>query len=160
MRVAADADAGSVDLGQPVDVVDGDAHLVLDAFAGLLAPTLGSDDAALQVDLVAQAALVDLFGEQQRIRAGRGNDRGSQVLHHLQLLVGIAWTGRDGHGAQALATELKADAGCPQAVTWGYLHAVFIRDAGDPIAAGEHVGPVVHVPPRVGNDDRRARRAR
>ena len=44
---------------------------------------LGADDALLQVNLVAQVALGDLLGEQQRVGAGGADDRGLQILHHL-----------------------------------------------------------------------------
>ena len=160
MLFAGDADARAVDLGQTVDVEDLDAKLVGNALAHLLAPALGADDALAQVKLVAQAALLDLLGKQQRI-AGRARDNGgAQILHHLQLLFGVAGAHGNGHGAQALAAQLEADAGSPQAVARGYLDAVGVRDARRLVAACEHGGPIVDVLLRVGDDDRGARGAR
>ena len=160
MLFAGDADARAVDLGQAIDIEDLDAQLVGDALAHLLTPTLGADDALAQVKLIAQAALLDLLGKQQRIAGRARDDGGMQVLHHLQLLFGIAGAHRDGHGAQALAAQLEADAGSPQAITRGNLDAVGVRDARRLVAAREHGGPIVDILLRVGDDDRGARGAR
>ena len=160
MLFTGDADARAVDLGQTVDVEDLDAKLVGDALAHLLAPALGADDALAQVKLVPQAALLDLLGKQQRIAGRARDDGGAQVLHHPQLLFGVAGAHRDGHGAQALAAKLEADAGSPQAVARGDLDAVGVRDARRLVAACEHGGPIVDVLLRVGDDDRGARGAR
>ena len=65
--LAADTDAGAVDLGQAVDIVELDAEQVLDTLAHLVAPALGADDALLELNLVAQAALLDFLAEQQRV---------------------------------------------------------------------------------------------
>ena len=160
MLFAGDADARAVDLGQTVDVEDLDAKLVGDALAHLLAPALGADDALAQVELITQAALLDLLGKQQRIAGRARDDGGMQILHHLQLFFGVAGTHGDGHGAQALTAQLEADAGSPQTVTRGDLNAVGVRDARRLVAAREHRGPIVDVLLRVGDDDRGARGAR
>ena len=160
MLFAGDADARTVDLGQAVDVEDLDTQFVGDALAHLLAPTLGADNALAQVELVAQAALLDLLGQQQRIAGRARDDGGMQILHHLQLLLGVAGAHGDGHGAQALAAQLEADAGSPQAITGSDLNAVGVRDARRLIAAREHGGPIVDVLLRIGDDDRGARGAR
>ena len=76
------------------------------------------------MNLVAQVALGDLLGEKQRVGAGGADDRGLQILHHLQLLLGVARPHGNGHGAQALGAQLETDAGRPQAVARGDLDAV------------------------------------
>ena len=92
--LTADADAGTVDLGQTVDVVEFDAEFFGDALPHGVAPALGTDDTLLQVDLVLDAPLFDLFREEQRI-GGRGTeDGGLHVDHHLELFVGVAGTHR------------------------------------------------------------------
>ena len=158
--VAGNADARAVHLGEAVNVVNLDAQLVLNAVAHLLAPALGADDALLQVNLVAQVALGDLLGEKQRVGAGGADDRGLQILHHLQLLLGVARPHGNGHGAQALGAQLETDAGRPQAVARGDLDAVERGDARHLVAAGELRGPVDDVLLGVGDDNRRARGAR
>ena len=160
MLFAGDTDARAVNLGQTVDVEDLDTQLVGDALTHLLAPALGADDALAQVELVAQSALLDFLGKQQRIAGRARDDGGAQVLHHLQLLFSVTGTHGDGHGAQALATQLEADAGSPQAITRGNVDTVGVRDARRLVAAREHGGPIVDVLLRVGDDDRRARGAR
>ena len=156
VSLAVDADTGAVDFGQAVDVVQFDAQFVGDATAHLLAPALGADDALAQLDLVADAALLDLFRQKQGVGAGRAQHGGAQVLHHLQLLVGIAGTHGDGHGAQALAAQLEADTRGPQAVAGGDMDAVFGGQARIFVAARELDGPVIDVLLGVGNDHRRA----
>ena len=99
MRLAGNADARAVDLGQAVDVEDFDAQLVRNTVAHLLAPALGTDNALLQVELVTQAALGDFLGEQKRVARRAGDDRGMQILHHLKLLLGVAGTHRNRHSA-------------------------------------------------------------
>ena len=158
--LAVDADAGTVDLGQAVDVVEFDAEFFGDAFAHRLAPALGTDDTFLQVDLVLDAALFDLLGEEQGIGGCGAEDGGLHVDHHLELFVGVAGTHGDGHGAEFFRACLEADARGPQTVTGSDVDAVFLRDAGGLIAAGEHGGPVIHVFCRVGDDDRKAGGAR
>ena len=160
MSLTGNADARAVNLGQAVDIEDFDAQLVRDAVTHLLAPALGADDALLQVELVTQAALGDFLGEQKRVARRAGDDRGMQVLHHLKLLLSVAGTHRDRHGAQALAAKLEADACGPQAVTWGNLDTVEIGDARSSVAALKLDCPIGHVLGGVGDDDRRARRAR
>ena len=113
MLFAGDADARAVDLGQTVDVEDLDTKFVGDTLTHLLTPALGSDDALAQVELIAQATLLDLLGKQQRIAGRARDDGGMQILHHLQLFFGVAGTHGDGHGAQALTAQLEADAGSP-----------------------------------------------
>lgn len=67
VSLAGDANARAVNLGQAIDIEDFDAQLVRDAVAHLLAPALGTDNALLQVELVAQAARGYFLGEQKRI---------------------------------------------------------------------------------------------
>ena len=154
---ARNADARAVHLGQTIDV---DAHLVGDAVAHLVTPTLGADHAFAQVKLIAQAALADFLGQQQRIAASAGDNGGVQVLHHLQLLFRVAGAHGDGHGAQTLAAQLEADTGSPQAIARSDLDTVLVRDARRFVAARENGCPVDDVLLRVRDDNRRARGAR
>ena len=158
--LAADADAGAVDLGQAVDVVEFDAEFFGDALSHGVAPALGTDDTLLQVDLVLDAALLDLLGEEQRVGGCGAEDGGLHVDHHLELFVGVAGTHRDAHGAEFFRTGLEADAGGPETVTGSDVDAVLVRDAGHLVAAGEHGGPVIDVFASVGDDDRKAGGAR
>ena len=111
--LAVDADAGTVDLGQAIDVIEFDAELVGDATAHLLAPAFRADDALAQPDLVADATLGYLLGKTQRVRARRAKHRALEVHHHLELLVGVARAHGNCHGAKQLASRLEADAGRP-----------------------------------------------
>ena len=149
----------AVDLRQTVDVVDLDAQLVLNAVAHLLAPALRSDDALPQVKAVANGALPDLLGQQKRIRARGGENRRLQILHHLQLLLGVAGAHGDGHGSEALRAELEADARRPQSIAGRNVDAVLVGDARHLVATRELNGPVLDVFAGVGDDDGRARRA-
>ena len=99
----------------------------------------------------------DLLGQKQRVRAGGAQHGGLQVLHHLQLLLGVAGPHRHGHRAQALGAQLKADARRPQAVPGRDLDTVGVRDARRFVAARELNSPIDHVLGRVRDDDRRAR---
>ena len=158
--LAADADTGTVDLGQAVDVVELDAEQVLDTLAHLVAPALGADDALLELNLVAQAALLDFLAEQQRVARSRTQHRGLEIDHHLDLFLGIAGPHGHRHGAELLAACLEPDSRSPQAVTWRNLHTVFLGDTRVLVAARELRRPVVDVFLGVGDHDRRARRAR
>ena len=158
--LAVDADAGTVDLGEAVDVVEFDAEFFRDALSHGFAPALGTDDTFLQVDLVLDAALFDLLGEEQGIGGRGAEDGGLHVDHHLELFVGVAGAHGDGHGAEFLRTGLETDAGGPETVAGRDVDAVFARDAGGLVAAGEHGGPVIDVFAGVGDDDRKAGGAR
>ena len=159
VRVARDADAGAVHLGQAVDVVDLHAQLAGNARAHFVAPALGADDALAQAELVADAALGDFLSQQERVGTGGAEHGGLQILHHAQLFLGVAGAHGNGHGTQVLGAQLKADARRPQAVTGGDLDAIGIRDARGLVTAGELDSPVRHVLLRVRHDDRRARGA-
>ena len=158
--LTADTDAGAVDLGQAVDIVELDAEQVLDTLAHLVAPALGADDALLELNLVAQAALLDFLAEQQRVARSRTQHGGLEIDHHLDLLLGVAGPHGHRHGAELLATCLEPDSRSPQAVTWRNLHTVFLGNTRVFVAARELRRPVVDVFLGVGNHDRRARRAR
>ena len=158
--IAAHAHARAIDLGEAVDVVELDAQLVGDALAHLLAPALGTNEALGEGELVTDALLGDTLGQKQGVRRGGAQDGGLQVLHHAQLLLGVARAHGDGHGAHALGTELEADTCGPQAITRRDVDAVFTRAADGTVAAGEHLGPVVNVLLGVRDDDRGAGRAR
>ncbi len=153
--LAADADTRAVDFGEAVDVVVLHAERVNDALADLLARTLGARDELLELDLVLDAALLDLLGQQERIARSSGQHGGLHVDHELQLLLGVARAHGDGHGAEALATRLEADSRSPQAIARRDLHAVLRRDARKLVAARELDGPVVHVLLGIRDDDRR-----
>ena len=157
---AAHADARAVHLGEAVNVVQLDAELVRDAAAHLVAPALAADDALSQVDFVADAALFDLLGQQQRVGRRGAEHRALHVLHHAQLLIRVAGAHRDDHRAELLRAVLEADARGPQAVSGRHLDTVARRDARHLVAALEELGPVLDVLLRVGDDDRRAGRAR
>ena len=158
--LAADADAGTVDLGQTVDVVKFDAEFFGDALSHGFAPALGTDDAFFQVDLVLEASLLDLFSEEQSVRRRGTEDGGLHVDHHLELFIGVAGAHRDAHGAEFFRAGLEADTGGPEPVARGDVDAVPVRDAGHLVAAGEHGGPVIDVFASVGDDDRKAGGAR
>ena len=83
-----------------------------------------------------------------------------QVLHHLQLLLGIARTHGNSHSAQALAAKLEPNARSPQTIPRGNLNAILIGNARRAIATREHFGPIGNILRGVRNNDRRARRAR
>ena len=158
--IATNADAGAVHFGQAVDVVNLNAQFILDALAHLLAPTLGTDDALLQGDLVVDAAGLDFLGQKQGIRRGCSQDGGLHVAHELQLLFGVARTHGDGHRTNAFGARLEADARGPQTVAWGDLDTVLVGDARHFVAAREQGCPVVNVLLGVGDDDGRTRGAR
>ena len=160
MRITADADARAVDLRQAVDVVGIDAEFLADGLAHLLAPALRADDALAQVDLVLDAALLDLLGQEQGIGARRTEDCALHVHHHLQLLLRIAGAHRHGHGAELLAAGLEADTRRPEAVARRDLHTVAVRDTCHRIAARELCGPVLDILRRIRDDDGLPRRAR
>ena len=65
--LAVDADTGTVDLCQAVNVVEFDAELFRDPLAHLLAPSLGTDHALPEVNLVRDPALLDLLRQKERI---------------------------------------------------------------------------------------------
>ena len=160
VRVAADADARAVDFRQSVDVVGVDAELLADGPPHLLAPALRADDALAQVNLVLDAALLDLLGQQQCIGARRTEDRALHVHHHLELLLRVARAHRHGHSAELLAAGLEADAGRPESIARRDLHAVAIRHACHRVAARKLRGPVLDILGRIRDDDGLARRAR
>ena len=65
--VAAHADAGAVDLGEAVDIVELDPQFRGDAAAHFLAPAFRADDALFEMDLVADAAAGDFLRQQQSV---------------------------------------------------------------------------------------------
>ena len=157
---ARNADAGAVNLGQAIDVENLNAELVFDAVTHLFAPTLRANNALAQVELIAQASLRDFLSEQKRIATRARDNRAVQVLHHLQLLLGIARTHGNSHSAQALAAKLEPNARSPQTIARGNLNAILIGNARRAIATREHFGPIGNILCGVRNNDRRARRAR
>ena len=151
--LAVDADAGSVDFSQSVNIIQLNAQLCGNALAHLLAPALGSDNALFEVDLVRDAALLDLFRQKKSVGRRRAQNCGLKVHHHLQLLVGVAGSHGDRHRAEFLTAVLEADTCSPQAVSGRDMNAVLFGDSGKLIAALEHLAPVVDVLGGIGNDD-------
>ena len=153
---AVDADAGAVDFGQAIDIIELDSQDTADTFAHGLAPALASDDALFEHDLVPDTALFNLLCQKKGIGGCGAEDGGLHVLHHLDLLVGISGAHRDGHGAQLLTAVLEADAGSPQTIAGRDLDAVFVGDARHFVAALEHLAPVIDVLGGVRNNDGKA----
>ena len=106
---------------------------------------LGPVDDLADVDLVGHAPAVNLLGGQKRHGSRAAKDGGTGIEHELDVHVQIARPHRHGHGAQALAAQLKTHTGGPDAVAHGDLNPVQGRDAGHFIATGEEVDPVVNV---------------
>ena len=153
-------DARAVDFRQPVDVEELYAERLVDALAYLVAPALGAEDSALEVNLVAHSALVHLFGDDERVGRRAAEHRRVEVAHELKLAVGVARAGRYDHRAEALRSGLEAEASGPEAEARRYLHAVLGRDACELVTAFEHDGPVLDVLRAVGHDDGRPGRPR
>ena len=128
--------------------------------AHLFAPTLGTDNAPLKSELIANATLGNCLGKKQSIGGGGAQNGGLQVFHHSELLFGVARTQRHCHGAQLFGAKLEADAGRPQAIARRNVNAVFVGDAHRFIATRKHRGPVVYVLLGIGNYHRDARGAR
>ena len=80
--VAADADAGTVYLGQTVNVIQLYPQFVGDPVPHLFTPAFGADDALAQVDPVPDAPLCDFLCQQQRIGGGGAQHGGFHIHHH------------------------------------------------------------------------------
>ena len=157
--LAADADARAVYLGEPVYIEQLYAELLIYAPSHGVAPTLGADDARMQMYLVAYAALFDFLCQKQRIRGCRAQDGRLHIYHHLQLLLCVARAHRHDHRAELLCAQLKAYTSRPQSVARRDLYAVEARDACHLEAALELQCPVVDVLCRIRYDDGQSRRA-
>ena len=93
--------------------------------------------------------------------ARRGNEnRGTVVLNHLNLALGIARTRRNHHATKALQTIMQAKTTGKHAIAECHLHAVARHDARHLNQAHNAIGPQIHVAAVVTNDDRLARGAR
>ena len=152
--LAVDADTGSIDLCQSVNIIQFNAELRGDALAHLLAPALRADDALLEMNLISNASLFNLLGQKQRIRRSCTQNSRLQVHHHLKLFVGVAGSHGNGHCAELLTSVLETDSRRPQAVTGRDMNAVLFGNARKLIAALEHLSPVVHVLGGIRDDNR------
>ena len=111
------------------------------------------------MDLVRDAALLDLLREKERIRGSGAQNGRFEIHHHLQLLVSVAGSHRNCHCAKFLAAVLETDSCCPEAVTGRDMDAVLFGDARKLIAALEHLAPVIYVLGGIRDDHGHAGRA-
>ena len=146
-------------LSQTVDIIGLDAEALLDILPHLLAPGLRAEDTGLQMDLVLQPALVDGFCQIRCVGRRAAEDRRAEILHELQLPVGIAGGHGERQAAELLAAAVEAEAAGEQAVAVGDLADVFRSCARGRQRSCAAVVPEVDILLGVEGDDALAGRA-
>ena len=138
--------AGAHHLGQAVVVSGDDAEFLVDLPAHTLGPGLAAEQAVAQRQAVGvDAHLHHGVGHDQGV--GRGADQGGglEVLHDLDLPLGVARGDRDDRGTDQLGAVVQAEAAGEQAVAEGDLDDVVFGDAGGGDHPGHQVGPGLDV---------------
>ena len=110
-----------------------------------LRPRLRAEDTGLELDLVAETALVDGLGEICRIRRGAADNRGAEVCHELKLTIGVARGHRERQTADLMGTAVQTGAAGEQAVAIGYMADIILGTAGCADCAGTAVLPEIEV---------------
>ena len=139
------ADAGTVYLGKPVDVVKLNAELRGNARTHFVAPSFGADHTLLQAYLIPDTSFGDLLRKKERVRRSGTKHGRFHIDHHSDLLVGVAGTHRDRHCAELLASELESDPRRPQTVSGGYVYSVELRYSRHFVASRKHQRPIVYI---------------
>ena len=151
MRRALQARARTIEFGHAGDVETFlDAQPLLEAPPHLVGVGLGPENHFAQLHALAQIALVDLLSQKQSHGGGGAQAGGTHVLKQLEVDLHVARPHRQGHGPEMLAAQLEAGPGRPQAVAHGDLHPVQGGQAGQLVAASEHLLPGVDVALGVG----------
>lgn len=138
--------ARAVHFGEPVGVVDLHAEQALDAPPRLL----GVGFRAHAGDAQGHGARIFPFFDERgaQMQGVGGQDMrhgGAEVLDQLELALGVARPGGDGHAAETLRPEVDAEAAREQAVAGHVLEDVALAHARHVQAAGHEVGPAVDV---------------
>ena len=146
-------------LREAVDIIDLDAEALLDILPHLLAPCFRAENTGLQMDPVLQTALVDGFCQIGGVGRCAAEDRRAEILHELQLPVGVAGGHRERQAAELLAAAVEAEAAGEQAVAISHLAHVLFRAAGGGDGSCAAVLPEVNVLFGVERDNALAGRA-
>ena len=100
--------------------------------AHFLRPRLRAENTGFQMDLVLQPAFVDCFREICRVGGGAAEDRCAEILHELELTVGVAGGHRKRETADLLRTAVQSHAAREQTVAVAVLQNIV------PCSAGSH----------------------
>ena len=103
-------------LRQAIDIIRLDAEALLDILTHLLTPCFCAENTGLQMDLVPQAALVNRFSQIRRVRRCAAQNGRTEILHKLQLPVGVAGGHRQRQAAELLTAAVESEAAGEQAV--------------------------------------------
>ena len=100
--------AGADDFRQAVNVVGLDAAFGLDALAHGFGPRLRAEDARAQGQfLEVDAQLGRLVDDVQEVAGRAADGRGTEILHHHQLPLGVAAGNGNDRGAQRLGAVMR-----------------------------------------------------
>ena len=150
--------ARAVHLGEAVGVVGLHVEKLFDAAPEFHRIGLGPHHGDAQGEVARVLAhIAQMFAKDERVGRQDVGDRGPEVLGQLDLAARVAGTGRDGHAAQTLGTEVDPQAAGEQTVTGHVLEHVVTAHAYHIEAAGHQVGPAVDVVLRMADGHRTAR---
>ncbi|ANT65102.1 hypothetical protein Ptc2401_01332 [Prosthecochloris sp. CIB 2401] len=124
-------DTGADDFAEPVDVEGFDAEEFLDFLAHFFCPGFGAEDAGFELDLAGVDLFVaDGFAEEGGVGGGAGDDGGAEVLHELELFLGVAAGDGDDGCSEVFGAVVEAEAAGEEPVAVSDLDDVAAGDAG------------------------------
>ena len=138
--------AGSHDLGEAVVVGAHDVHARFDFLFELRGARLSAEQAhAQRTCLPVEAEPLSHLAHMHGIRRRGDEHRGSVILDHGEMPLGIARTGRNQHASEFLQSVVQAESACEHAVAEGHLRAVARHNAGHLGQSGDAIAPYVHI---------------
>ena len=158
---ALERNARTCDLSEAVDVVCVDAEDLFELAAHLLGPRLGTEDAALELQVATrlQAHLASGFAQVDGVGRRAAQHGRAELAHHHDLALRVAARHRDDHRTDLRCALRRAETARDQAVAVGDLDDVVLRRTCCDHRAGDHVSPHLHIALRVAGYDRMARGA-
>ena len=144
--LALEGHSGAVHFGQAVGVVYLHVEQGFDAAARLFGVGLRAHTGDAQGKGFGVLAFLNQGrAEMQGIGGQDVGHGGPEILHQLELALGVARARRNGHAAEALGAEMDAEAAREQAVAGHVLEHVVLAYARHVKAAGHEIGPAVDV---------------
>ena len=153
--------ADTAGLGHAVDVEALDAEALLDAAASLVGERLRAEDADLEIGKVALAlwALVELLDKTRNIRDDRREALRLEVLHQLDLALGVAGRRRNREEPRLARAVIEAEAAVEKPERRDDLERIALLESSHRVAARHALSPLQKVVLRIRHDDWRAGRA-
>jgi len=157
LAAALDADAGTDDFGESVDVVGLDSGFGFDPFAQFVGPRFGAEHPDADRQLVhVDAVGGGLFDHIVEIGGRAADCRRPEVAHQHDLALGVAARSRHHGRAQRFGSVVCAEPAGEESVAVGDLDHVLVGEAAAGEGAFHHLHPDFEVFPGVADHDRLA----